>query len=165
MSETLQTGWWSRRDLNPGESPANLSFFGPKRFPKWLFRYSLPHVGQTPQCACAKLHLVSDSGLRRVGCDETHELISRWRWSVRAVGIRTADFVRDDMARHTVGERRDGAGLESRLGGEAFVALMKPANLRNRDHLAAVWRLDAATIRAVFVEREMCPGAVVIVNL
>jgi hypothetical protein len=25
-------------------------------------------------CACAKLHLVSDFGLRRVGCDETHEL-------------------------------------------------------------------------------------------
>jgi hypothetical protein len=36
----------------------------------------------------------------------------------------------------------DGAALESRLGDEAFAALMKPADLRNRDHLAAVRRLD-----------------------
>lgn len=57
-------------------------------------------------CACAKLHLVSDSGLRRVGCDETHELISRSRWPVWAVGVRHRDSARDGKARQTVGERR-----------------------------------------------------------
>ncbi len=56
-------------------------------------------------CACAKLHLVSDSGLRRVGWDETHELIPRSRGSVRAVGIRHVDFARDGKARHTLRER------------------------------------------------------------
>ena len=108
-------------------------------------------------CACAKLHLVSDSGLRRVGCDETHELIPRSGGSVRAVGIRHVDFARDGMARRTGADVGDRAALESRSGGEAFVALMKPADLRNRDHRAAIRRLDGASIRAVFVEREMGP--------
>src|SRR5713226_1389299 len=45
MSENRRTGWWSRRDLNPDESPQNLEFFGHKCVPKWLFRYSLPHRG------------------------------------------------------------------------------------------------------------------------
>jgi len=43
--------WWSRRDLNPDESPENLRVFGPKCVPKWPFRYSLPHVGQTPRAS------------------------------------------------------------------------------------------------------------------
>ena len=47
--ENRETGWWSRRDLKPQESPENLRFFGPKCVPKWPFRYSLPHVGQTLQ--------------------------------------------------------------------------------------------------------------------
>ena len=59
----------------------------------------------------------------------------------------------------------DGAALESRSGGEAFVALMKPADLRNRDHLAAVRRLDGASIRAVFVERQMGPRAVIVIDV
>ena len=37
--------------------------------------------------------------------------------------------------------------------------MVKPADLRNRDHLAAVWRLGGASIRAVFVERQMRPRA------
>jgi hypothetical protein len=41
-----ETGWWSRRDLNPDESPESLRFFGIKCVPKRLFRCSLPHVGQ-----------------------------------------------------------------------------------------------------------------------
>src|SRR5690348_10380526 len=45
--------WWSRRDLNPQESSKNLRFFGPKCVPKWSFRYSLPHVGQTPQASAS----------------------------------------------------------------------------------------------------------------
>jgi len=45
----------------------------------------------------------------------------------------------------------DAVDLENRSGGEAF-ALMKPADLRNRDHFAAVRRPDRASIRAVFVE-------------
>jgi hypothetical protein len=59
----------------------------------------------------------------------------------------------------------DGAALEGRSGGEAFVALMKPADLRNRDHLAAVRRLDGASIRAVFVERQMGPRAVIVIDV
>jgi hypothetical protein len=60
---------------------------------------------------------------------------------------------------------RDRAVLESGSGGEAFVALMKPADLRNRDHLAAVRRLDWASIRAIFVEREMGPRAMIVVDV
>jgi hypothetical protein len=55
----------------------------------------------------------------------------------------------------------DHAVLESESSGEAFVALVKPADLRNRDHLAAAWWLDGASIRAVFVERQM--GARVVI--
>ena len=46
----------------------------------------------------------------------------------------------------------DVVDLENRSGGEAIVALMKAADLRNRDHFAAVRRPDRASIRAVFVE-------------
>jgi hypothetical protein len=42
---------------------------------------------------------------------------------------------------------------------------MKPADLRNRDHLAAVWRLDGASIRAVFAERQIGPRAVIIIKV
>jgi len=59
----------------------------------------------------------------------------------------------------------DDAALESRSGGEAFVALMKPADLRNRDHFAAVRRPDRASIRAVFVERKMSPRAVIVIDV
>ena len=55
--------------------------------------------------------------------------------------------------------------LESGSGGEAFVALVKPADLRNRDHLAAVRRLDGASIRAVFVERQMGARAVIVIDV
>ena len=51
------------------------------------------------------------------------------------------------------------------LGLEAFVAMVKPADLRNRDHLAAVRRLDGASIRAVFVERQMRAGALIVVEI
>ena len=43
--------------------------------------------------------------------------------------------------------------------------MVKPADLRNRDHLAAVWRLDRASIRAVFVERQMGPRAVIVIDV
>ena len=75
------------------------------------------------------------------------------------------DFARDGMARHTGAAVRDRAVLEIGSGGEAFVALVKPADLRNRDHLAAVWRLDGASIRAVFVERQMGSRAVIVIDV
>ena len=59
----------------------------------------------------------------------------------------------------------DGAAVESRSGGEAFVALVKATDLRNRDQLAAVWRLNGASIRAVFVERQMGPRAVIVIDI
>ena len=43
--------------------------------------------------------------------------------------------------------------------------MVKPADLRNRDYLAAVWRLDGASFRAVFVERQMGPRAVIIIDV
>jgi hypothetical protein len=43
--------------------------------------------------------------------------------------------------------------------------MQPPANLRNRDHLAAVRWLDAASIRAVFVERQMRAGALVVIDV
>ncbi len=43
--------------------------------------------------------------------------------------------------------------------------MVKPADLRNRDHLAVVWRLDGASIRAVFVERQMRPRAVIVIDV
>jgi len=43
--------------------------------------------------------------------------------------------------------------------------MVKPADLRNRDHLAAVRRLDGASIRAVFVERQMGPRAVMVIDV
>jgi hypothetical protein len=39
---------------------------------------------------------------------------------------------------------------ESGSGGEAIVAMVKSADLRNGDHLAVVRRPDRARIRAVF---------------
>jgi hypothetical protein len=59
----------------------------------------------------------------------------------------------------------DRAALESGLGGEALVAMVKPADLRNRDDLAAVRLLDGSSIRAVFVERQMRTGALVVVDI
>jgi len=56
--------WWSRRDLNPNKSPGNLSFFGAKCVRKWLFRYSLPHVGQTSLVVDARLQLHAAGWLR-----------------------------------------------------------------------------------------------------
>lgn len=43
--------------------------------------------------------------------------------------------------------------------------MMKATDLRKRDHLAAVRSLDGARIRAVFVERQMCPSAVIVVDV
>jgi len=43
--------------------------------------------------------------------------------------------------------------------------MVKPADLRNRDQLAAVWWLDGASIRAVFGEREMGPRAVIVIDV
>ena len=43
--------------------------------------------------------------------------------------------------------------------------MVKPADLRSRDHLAAVRRLDGASIRAVFVERQMRPRAVIVIDV
>src|SRR5208283_1847878 len=69
------------------------------------------------------------------------------------------------MACHTRATVEDGAALESGSGGQSFVAMVKPADLRNRDHLAAVRRSDEASIRAIFVERQMRAGALVIVDI
>lgn len=59
----------------------------------------------------------------------------------------------------------DRAVLESGSGGEAFVTMVGPANLRNRDHLAALRRSDGASIRAVFVERQVRPRAVIVIEV
>jgi hypothetical protein len=60
---------------------------------------------------------------------------------------------------------RDRAALESGSSGETFVAMVKTADLRNRNHLAAVWQLNGTSIRAVFVERQMCPRAVIVIDV
>ena len=127
-----------------------------------------PSKAQVPlhsTCACAKLHLVSDSGLGRVGWDKTHELIPRSGGSVRAVSICTVNFAYAGVAPHTGATVGDCSAFESRSGGEAFVAMVKAADLRNRDHLAVVWRLDGASTRAVFVERQMRPRAVIVIGV
>ncbi len=77
----------------------------------------------------------------------------------------TVDFARAGVAPHTGATVGDCAAFESRSGGEAFVALMKPADLRNRDHLAAVRGLDGASIRAIFVERQMGARAVIVIDV
>ena len=43
--------------------------------------------------------------------------------------------------------------------------MVKPADLRNRDQLAAVRRLDGASIRAVFVERQMGARVVTVIDV
>ena len=43
--------------------------------------------------------------------------------------------------------------------------MVKPADSRNRHHLAAVWRLDEASIRAVFVERQMGARALIVIGV
>lgn len=43
--------------------------------------------------------------------------------------------------------------------------MVKPADLRNCDHLAAVRRLDGASIRAVFVERQMRARVVIVIGV
>ena len=43
--------------------------------------------------------------------------------------------------------------------------MVKTADLRNRDHLAVVRRMAGAGIRAIFVEREMCPRTVIVVDV
>ena len=69
------------------------------------------------------------------------------------------------MDLHTRAAVRDRAALESGSSGETFVAMVKTADLWNRDHLAAVRRIDGASIRAIFVEREMCPRAVIVIDV
>jgi hypothetical protein len=68
------------------------------------------------------------------------------------------------MARHTGATIGDCAAKRG-SGGEAFVTMVKPADLRNRDHLAAIWRLDGASIRAVFVERQMGARVVIVIGV
>src|ERR1019366_7509510 len=87
------------------------------------------------------------------------------RWSVWAVDVRHRDSARNGVARHTGATVEDRAALESGSGGESFVAMVKPADLRNRDHLAAVRRLDGASIRAVFVERQMGARVVIVIDV
>jgi hypothetical protein len=41
----------------------------------------------------------------------------------------------------------------------------KTSDLRNGDYLAAVWRLDGAGIRAVFVERQMGLRVVIVIEI
>jgi hypothetical protein len=48
---------------------------------------------------------------------------------------------------------------------EALVAMVQPADLRDRDDSAGPRRLDGARVRAVLVERKMRPGTVVIVHI
>ena len=43
--------------------------------------------------------------------------------------------------------------------------MVKPADSRNRDHLAAIWRLDGTSIWAVFVERQMGARVVIVVGV
>ncbi len=69
------------------------------------------------------------------------------------------------MARHTGPTVGDCAARESGSHSEALVAMVKPADLRNRDHLAAVCRLAGARIRAVFVELEMGTRAVIVIDV
>ncbi len=118
---------------------------------------SRPVCRRLNTCACAKLHLVSDSGLRRVGWDETHGLLpDRAGQSVQSPFAMWILYAMARLATQCVSVG-DGAAVESRSGGEAFVALVKATDLRNRNHRATVRRLDGASIRAVFVEREMGP--------
>jgi hypothetical protein len=43
--------------------------------------------------------------------------------------------------------------------------MVKTADLRNGDHLAAAWRLDGARVLAVFGKRQMGPRAVVVIEI
>ena len=69
------------------------------------------------------------------------------------------------MDRGTGAAVRGRAALESGSSGETFVAKVKTADLRNQDHLAVVRRMDGAGIRAIFVAREMCPRAVIVLDV
>ena len=56
---------------------------------------------------------------------------SRSGGSFRAVSICTVDFAHAGVAPHTGAAVGDCAAFESRSGGEAFVALMKPVAAQN----------------------------------
>jgi hypothetical protein len=60
---------------------------------------------------------------------------------------------------------RDDPALESRSGGEAIVAMVRPADFRNRDYLRAVWRLDGASTLPVLGERQMGARAAMVIDI
>ena len=41
---------------------------------------------------------------------------------------------------------------------------MKAADLRYRDHVSLLWRLDSAGIRRILVQGQMCPGSMIAVQ-
>jgi hypothetical protein len=64
-------------------------------------------------------------------------------------------------------QNRHGYSMETgrrllRLGCAPLVAVMKPANLRDRNDGAAVRRVHWSRFRRVFGQREVCPGFVII---
>jgi hypothetical protein len=121
-------------------------------------------------CVRAKFQFVWNLGQRRVRCDEMHEssrtpiLADRTGQSEQQL-ISQRDSASDGMDRHTEAAVRDRAALESESSGETFVAIVKTADFWNRDHLAAVRRMDGTSIRAIFVEREMCLRAVIVIDV
>ncbi len=50
----------------------------------------------------------------------------------------------------------------SESSSRAAIAMMQPANLRNSDDLATVWRLDFARDRRVAAKRKVRPRLVII---
>ena len=53
-------------------------------------------------------------------------------------------------------------GRSGRSGGAAFVAMMKSAHFRERDHAPFRRRLHASRRRRVFLQGEMCAGPMII---
>ncbi len=49
-------------------------------------------------------------------------------------------------------------------GGAPLITMMQPTNFRNRNDPSSVWRLDRSGFRAVFLQRQVCAAAMVIVG-
>jgi len=49
-------------------------------------------------------------------------------------------------------------------GGAPLITMMQPTNFRNRDDPSSVWGLDRSRLRTVFLQRQMCAAAMVIVR-
>ena len=76
-------------------------------------------------------------------------------------GVQRPELARDEKPDR--GRLGESVYATTELGGEAFVAMVQTTNLRSGYHFPSCGQVDRTRIRAIFSERQMGPGVVVVV--